>query len=284
MLKLEDIIYGTFELDGVLEELVQSAPVQRLKGVHQGGAIFLVDSSQRHTRYAHSLGVLWLVRHFGGSLSEQIAALLHDVSHTAFSHVGDQVFGYPGEDYHEQIFDEVIARSEIPLILAKHGYDQTLQHFGQYMLLEQALPDLCADRIDYTLRDLFYAGTISLPDIRHFLDCLAVERGKLVLTDEAASRWISMQFKKLNQDYFRKPEYLFVNQKLADLLREALREGMLRKTDLLLDDESVLSLLRKQGYGDKIKDIENLQGFGQFGVKGAAERLKRRELHPTVLQ
>jgi HD superfamily phosphohydrolase len=32
-----------------------------------------------------------LVRRLGASLEEQIAALLHDVSHTAFSHVIDSV-------------------------------------------------------------------------------------------------------------------------------------------------------------------------------------------------
>ncbi len=34
---------------------------------------------------------MMLVNRLGGSLEEQIAALLHDVSHTAFSHVIDYV-------------------------------------------------------------------------------------------------------------------------------------------------------------------------------------------------
>lgn len=282
MLILEDILYGKFEVDGVLEELLLSVPMQRLKGVHQGGAIFLVDPSQKHTRFEHSLGVLWLVRNFGGGLEEQIAALLHDVSHTAFSHVGDQVFNYPGEDYHEQIFDEVINRSEIPAILAKYGYDQALQHFNQYTLLEQPLPELCADRIDYTLRDMFHAGLVNLPDITHFLSDLTVEGGRLVLTSDAAARWISTQFKKLNEQYFKKPEYLFVNQRMAELLCDALSKTVLEQADLQSDDDAVLAKLRAGGYTGLLESIGRLDGFAQFSVNGAAERIKLRELHPTV--
>lgn len=281
-MKLEDVIYGTWQVGGVLEELILSEPMQRLKAVHQGGAIFLVDPSQHHTRYEHSLGVCWLVRHFDGRIEEQIAALLHDVSHTAFSHVGDQVFGHRGEDYHERIFDEVIGRSEIPLILSKYGYDQALKHFKQYILLEQPLPDLCADRVDYTLRDLFHAGMISQADINHFLTSLKVEGGRMVLTSAAAARWISTQFKKLNEEYFRKPEYLFANQRMAELLKKALSVHSLEQVDLQLDDHAVIAKLRRCGYSAELDAIRNLEGFAHFAVKGAAERIKRRELHPAV--
>ncbi len=37
-LKLSDVLYGDFEIDGVLLELIRSKPVQRLKGIYQGGA------------------------------------------------------------------------------------------------------------------------------------------------------------------------------------------------------------------------------------------------------
>ncbi len=282
MLILEDILYGRFVVEGVLEELILSAPMQRLKGVHQGGAIFLVDPTQQHTRFEHSLGVFWLLRNFGGSVDEQIAALLHDVSHTAFSHVGDQVFDHPGEDYHEQIFEEVIARSEIPMILEKYGYNQALKHFEDHSLLERPLPELCADRIDYTLRDLYHAGMVGLGDVKHFLTSLTVEGRQFTLSTDIAARWITTQFKKLNEQYFKKPQYLFANHRMAGLLKDALSNGTLKTLDLQLDDEAVLHKLRSAGYADEISSISALEGFETFGVKGAAELVKRRELHPAV--
>ena len=64
-----------------------------------------------------------LIRKLSGSLKEQIAGLLHDVSHTAFSHVIDFVFENKEEDYHEKIYNSVVKNSEIPTILAKYDYN-----------------------------------------------------------------------------------------------------------------------------------------------------------------
>ena len=101
-----DSIYGEHIVEGVLEELIVSKPVQRLKGIHQGGASYLVNEKWDVTRFDHSIGVMLLIKALGGSLEEQIAGLLHDVSYTAFSHVIDFVLDCKDEDYHEKIYDQ----------------------------------------------------------------------------------------------------------------------------------------------------------------------------------
>ncbi len=151
---VSDIIYGDYNVDHVLAELIMSKPVQKLKGIHQGGASYLVNEEWNVTRYEHSVGVMLLIKKLGGSIEEQIAGLLHDVSHTAFSHVIDFVLENKEEDYHEKIYQKVIIDSEIPCILKKHGYDykDILFNESKWTLLEQPAPELCADRVDYTLR------------------------------------------------------------------------------------------------------------------------------------
>ncbi|MGE7999734.1 hypothetical protein ACQKOF_13850 [Lysinibacillus sp. NPDC093190] len=47
---ISDYLYGEFEIDDVLVELILSKPVQRLKGIHQGGASYLVNSRWNVTR------------------------------------------------------------------------------------------------------------------------------------------------------------------------------------------------------------------------------------------
>ena len=42
-MRIEDKIYGEFEVEGVLEELINTKVVQRLKNIHQGGASYLVN-------------------------------------------------------------------------------------------------------------------------------------------------------------------------------------------------------------------------------------------------
>ena len=177
---ISDVIYGEFKVDKVLEELILSKPVQRLKGVHQAGASYLMNEKWNVTRFDHSVGAMLLIKKLGGSVEEQIAGLLHDVSHTAFSHVIDYVFDNENESYHEEIFSAVVKNSEIPAILSKHGYnyEDILLDDSKWTLLERSAPELCADRVDYTLRDMYTYGYISLEEAQDFLDDLIAVRWK----------------------------------------------------------------------------------------------------------
>lgn len=95
---VNDILYGNFIVEPVLEALINSKAVQRLKNVHMAGPAYLTNSLWNETRYEHSIGVMLLVRKLGGSIEEQAAALLHDVSHTV-----DVALSNKDENYHEII-------------------------------------------------------------------------------------------------------------------------------------------------------------------------------------
>ena len=60
--------------------------------------------------------------------------------------------------------------SEIPAILAKYGYnyEEILLDDSKWTLLERSAPELCADRVDYTLRDMYTYGYISLEEAHSF--------------------------------------------------------------------------------------------------------------------
>lgn len=280
---IEDIIYGNFEVQPVIAELINSKPFQRLKSVHQGGAIFLVDPSVKLTRYEHSIGVYFLVKKFGGSIEEQIAALLHDVSHTAFSHVTDYVFENRNEDYHELIFHEVINQSEIPAILEKHGFDiSILESDETYTILEKPLPDLCADRLDYTLRDLFHIQRITLAEINAFLGDIVIFRNQMAVSSQEMADWITQQFKVLNEEHFSKKEHVYANTKLAELLRHALKEGTIEERDFWKDDFQLLEIMLSDAFlKSGIENISQLKDFGVF--EPANYRFKKRELKPLVV-
>ena len=42
-MKINDRLYGEADLEPVLTDLIRSKAVQRLKGIHQGGASFLAE-------------------------------------------------------------------------------------------------------------------------------------------------------------------------------------------------------------------------------------------------
>ncbi|MDO7347896.1 HD domain-containing protein [Bacillus stercoris] len=244
-MEINDVIYGQHHIDGVLEELIKSAPMQRLKGIYQGGASFLVNRKWNVTRYEHSIGVMLLIKKLGGTIEEQIAGLLHDVSHTAFSHVADIVFETQAEDYHENIYQQVIVHSEIPDILQKYGYqsEELLFDDSRWTLLEQPAPELCADRIDYTLRDMYRYGHISLHEAQTFLDHLIVRNGKMFPDGIEAAEWFVGVYYKEVIDFFLDPVNVYGYEYLAQALKAALRHHVISAKDLLKTDQEVLNIL-----------------------------------------
>ncbi|MED3728368.1 HD domain-containing protein [Priestia filamentosa] len=251
-MRIHDHLYGSFVLDPVLAELIQTKPVQRLKRIHQGGASYLVNPKWNVTRFEHSIGVMLLIRKLGGSLEEQIAGLLHDISHTAFSHVIDFVLDNEEQDFHDQIFEKTIQQSEIPSVLQKHGFDfSSIVPIEKWSLLEQPLPFLCADRIDYTLRDLSTYCMIPLEDASKFIDKLRVIDEKICLETIEAAEWFVKAYYTEVIDFFLHPLNVYGYAMLTDILKVAMDKQVICFDDLLLDDSTVWNKL----IGSKDHDI-----------------------------
>jgi uncharacterized protein len=284
---VKDEIYGEYEVEAVLKDLIQSKPVQRLKGIHQGGASYLVNPKWNVTRYEHSMGVMLLIRRLGGSIEEQIAGLLHDVSHTAFSHVIDFVLKNESEDFHEEIFEDTLLQSEVPQILKKHGYSMDVIIKGEFPLLEQPLPLLCADRIDYTLRDLYRYNYITKNEIETFLPSLCVNDSVICIKGIHHAEWFVQAYYQEVQDFFMNPLNVYGYDKLIKLLQEALRTDVINKDDFLLTDEEVLEKIRKsreykliERYEEIIKPVNLQENEKEYEIhlKG-----KPRLIDPTVI-
>ncbi|WP_137791217.1 HD domain-containing protein [Bacillus sp. E(2018)] len=253
-----DDIYGSFEVEPVLQDLILSKPVQRLKGIHQGGASYLVNKEWNVSRYEHSVGVMLLIRKLGGTLQEQIAGLLHDVSHTAFSHVIDFVLDNESEDFHEEIFEETIMDSEIPSILKQHGFSIEEIMQGDHSLLEQPLPLLCADRIDYTLRDLYRYGYLSKLEIDRFIKKLCVSRGLICIEGTRQAEWFVEAYYKEVLDFFMNPLNVYGYDRLTKLLKEALELDVITLSDFKLTDEEVLQKVRTSNKSSLVARYEGL--------------------------
>ncbi|WP_216829587.1 HD domain-containing protein [Alkalihalobacterium elongatum] len=270
---IKDSLYGSYDIEKVLEELILSKPVQRLKGIHQGGASYLVNKKWNETRYDHSVGVMLLIRKLGGSLDEQITGLLHDVSHTAFSHVIDFVLGQQEDSYHEEIFQQVVMASEIPQILERHGYcyrDLLLDN-SKWTLLEQAAPELCADRVDYTLRDMYKYGQITQEEAQRFLENLIIVDGKMFLRTIESAEWFVETYYKEVIDFFLDPLNVYGYDLLTKAIKVGFNKNVISLQDMLSVDEDVMNLLRASsdpvlhGYvkqlNDQVKVCEDKENF-----------------------
>ena len=122
---ISDRVYGKVKIESpVLLELIKSKSLQRLKGISQFGIPDEFYYLKNFSRYEHSIGVMILLKQLGASEKEQIAGLLHDVSHTAFSHVIDWVVGEGlTEDFQDNQHKNFIKSSPLTKILKKYNYD-----------------------------------------------------------------------------------------------------------------------------------------------------------------
>lgn len=283
MITINDIFFGKAELPGVFEDLLNSIALKRLDRIHQSGAIFLVNPDISHSRLEHSIGVMLLIRKLGGSELEQIAGLLHDVSHTAFSHVGDYVFNNSEENYHEQIFEKVLRESDIPEILSWHGYRIEEVINGDFKILEQPVPGLCADRLDYTLRDSYYAGLTSMAEIKGFIRQLLIQDGLIVVNEQDKAEWINTLYTRLINEVFNLPLHVYANRVLTELIKSGLKSNELDIEDLQRDDTYLLNKIRSTPAGyDAIKAIKQRKGFDLFVKTGMTLKMKNRQLNALI--
>lgn len=249
-----DRLYGAFEVAPVIAELLQTQSLKRLSHIHQSGAAFLAFPQANATRLEHSLGVVYIIQRLGGSVEEQVAGLLHDISHSAFSHVIDYLKEDSAEDTHEKMKEHFFYHPEILQILQDHQIDpEAIFHESSWPRLEAALPDLCADRIDYTLRDYVVWAQRPHKDVAFFLKALDFQEGRVVLRSVEAARWFQNFYQELNRDFFRHPINLAASRFLVDVLREALDSGVLQEDDLFTNDQIIINKVAQSSLRRRIE-------------------------------
>lgn len=249
-------MYGEFKItEPVILELINSPALKRLKDIDQAGYQPLwvkpnVDVGEYdHSRFAHSLGVYLLLKKYNASFEEQIAGLIHDISHSAFSHCIDYILDSGSEkehDHQDNLFDSFIRRTEIPKIIKKYGYDlEYILNDENFPLKEKNLPDLCADRIDYSLRIAVIFGELSNEDKNYLLKNLITENSKWVFNNFKSAKKYAELFLKLNTVYFSGFPSAVMFKTVSDCLRYALQKEYISEDDLYTTDKMVLKKVQK---------------------------------------
>lgn len=240
---VEDNVYGEVDIqEPVLIELLNSSSVNRLRGIQQYGIPRQYYEMPGFTRYDHSVGVMVLLKRLGAGLCEQISGLLHDVSHTAFSHVTDYVFG-DSEKAQDARHKGYLLSTELPGILSKYGLDpEHVADIDAHPLLEQEAPDLCADRVDYALRELALSSRRST--IPRYLDNIHVVQGKIAFSDFEVARDFGRDYAFMHESKWAGVEKTIRQHLFATAIRAALDCGDITVSDLFEDDEHALKKLQ----------------------------------------
>ncbi len=243
-IRLSDELYGDFVIsEAVILDLLKHPALLRLKGVQQLGLPDIwYPGVKGFTRYNHSIGVFLLLRKLGAPLAEQVAGLLHDVSHTVFSHVIDRIYK-TNDSYQDMIHEQYLLLSGLAPVLASHGFDyKEIARYSSFPLLEQESPDICADRVDYTLRELLQNNKEEIA-LRCVPELASFSR-KMVFKDKETVQLFAHNYLERSMNVWTNPYNAQLYALLAEALSIALRSRIISKKDLFSTDQAVIQKLR----------------------------------------
>ncbi|EFW93743.1 hypothetical protein ZOD2009_01330 [Haladaptatus paucihalophilus DX253] len=194
MQAIKDSVHDYVELPPVAAELLDTAPVQRLRHIKQLSTVRLVYPSANHTRFEHSIGVAHLA---GRALDRlgiddrrakgvQAAALLHDVGHGPYGHQTEGIIERRLGRHHDEVGD-LLDRGELAATLERHDLEPdeiAALVAGEGELGQIVAGELDVDRMDYLVRDAHHTGVpYGTVDYGRLLAALRFTDGTLVLAE-----------------------------------------------------------------------------------------------------
>jgi HD superfamily phosphohydrolase len=194
-------------LSWLIRRLVDSREFQRLRHIRQNGLVNVVFHGAEHSRFGHSLGCAYLsremyyriVRNMDEAVDGQrllattTAALLHDVGHGPFSHVCEEILQSYGIPFDHEVMTfrylteegSEVARllamidgsfpQEVGLYINKKARAKLVraQKRKDHWCYKIVSSQIDADRLDYLVRDAYYAGLEGHGfDLQRLLDML----------------------------------------------------------------------------------------------------------------
>lgn len=234
--------YGTVEVEEeLIWELIASPAMERLKEVRQYGVCYYGMHRELYDRFQHSVGVFALLKEQGASLEEQVAGLLHDASHTAFSHWADFYFetGVLGDAYQDHIHSWYLEQSGLGAILERYGLtiEEVSPKLGSFSLLEQELPDLCADRLDYNLQGMWRRGWITQELFEKDARSWRYVEGEWVTSNREAAKRLGVFSLFMTEHCWGAPENRFLNEWLGEAVDRGVDLGLFHPEEIFWSED-----------------------------------------------
>lgn len=198
--EVRDPIHGFVRFNELERDIINHPAFQRLRRIRQLAWTDMVYPGAMHTRFEHSLGVMHVASRLFDTICERnnnlleteykidddsrgrwrqiirLAALLHDVGHTPFSHSAEELLAidpetklpYSHEAYSaavlEHVLGEVINGNKSAVSLGIKATDVGFVFAGKVSSQSELVwkplisGQMDADRMDYLLRDAYHAG------------------------------------------------------------------------------------------------------------------------------
>jgi len=244
-----DPLHGAITLRGddpverLLIQIIDTPEFQRLRRIRQLDTASLTFHGAEGSRFTHSLGVMHLTRRAFDHIVRKyphlephrvvvlLAALLHDVGHSAFSHAGEEIFG----SAHERWTCRLIRESSLAQILDNYQFFPKLREvLPQVYAKSYPIPlihqlvssQLDCDRLDYLQRDSYFTGaSYGRLDLDRIIMAMAYDpvSQKLVVTSKglvAIEHYLAVRYFMYLQVY-NHPKNLAARFVLSQIFRRA---------------------------------------------------------------
>lgn len=207
--------------DALLIALIDTPEFQRLRSIKQLGLALYTYQGAEHSRFTHSLGVMYLMTRVLDQLGKRhpvapedrivgrVAALLHDLGHGPFSHVMEQIL----HENHERWTVRILADPTTQIHQRLAAFDKRLperviasiEHRYQPSYIGQLVSSqLDVDRFDYLLRDSLMTGVkYGQYDFEWILHALGVDPASGQLYVEASARYAVEEYLQARYYMFR---------------------------------------------------------------------------------
>lgn len=251
-----DIIWGKVKIiDPLVLEIINTPEMQRLKDINQAGYPLPFLKNAHFARFEHCLGVYLLLTKYHASQEECLAGLIHDVSHGVFSHALDYVLTIGSEkeqSHQDNVHPEYVKKSSINTVLKKAGLNvEYLLDDRHFPLKETKLPDLCADRIDYGLREGIVYKILTPANVKNILKNLVVIDDKWIFSDFETAAFFAKSFLELNNKYWASLSSASMFRTTGDYLKYSLKKKYISEDDLYTTDNNVLNKIEPFQVKDK---------------------------------
>ena len=238
-----------------LREFAATPPMQRIRQVGMNCGCEYTQfprfrNLRPYSRFDHSLGAALIVWHFTRSREQALAALFHDVTTPVFAHVVDFLNGdHLRQESTEAGVAECLAASpEICRLLERyHIALEDVADYHRYPIADNDSPALSADRLEYTIGNLYNYGFLPLETLQKFYEDLTVgedECGAVELVFRTPEIAADFTIAALNTArVYVADEDRFAMEVLAILLKDAIARGVLSAEDLWKTEPIVIEKL-----------------------------------------
>lgn len=298
---VRDPVFGYIGLTDVEKSIIDTFPVQRLRGIKQLSVTNITYPGGDHSRFSHALGTMHLAGKMAESLRRgvelsdeewqlvRLAGLLHDIGHGPFSHSYEEVLSTHKGMTHEDLGAKVLKESSLADAISAQGFDpKELAEliFGEperdKYLKQIITSQFDVDKMDFLLRDSYFTGVeYGQIDIHRLIQALEVIDEDIAVDKKALSALEAFMIARY--EMFLTVYYHHSVRAAEIMLRRAMGHahellGLTTFDDveefLRLDDAHVISGLRNlnpEEYEGKAREEAEI-------AKEAFQKLERREL------